>query len=207
MPYLCCEKCKVLGLRKVASQPHSHTISCVRISCSRTTSKIYLSLHPEWKISSSVYLLIHKSLFLLASNLSCKYRNMLPRSKKGDRYLLVALMQLYACYQCVLVCVWVQASINAHTSYIYRMFVHGQWLSFSTPMLNMWKRCGSYFETLRNLWKHKSTCLTSETKHETSSLNSFYLEVCILRMYVTLLMWDTVIQKYSKVYSELSEKY
>lgn len=165
MPYLCCERRKVLGLRQVASQQQSHTVPCAHTSCSRATSAIRLSPCLERKVSSSPGPAYRQITSCSLQVIWATKTGICYLEVKGDINIYKWLSCNCKCATCV--CVWAQASINTHVSYTYRMFgtfsgtvsVH-----LCTLMLIIWKMCGSYFKTLWNLWKHKGTCLTSETE-------------------------------------------
>lgn len=139
-----------------ATPPRVHT------SCSTTTSIIYLSSRLEWKISSSLFLLIDKLLFLLlASNLGYKCRICYLEVRRE-----INIYKWFSCSCTHAICICLSVDKCTHISYIYRMSVcsvaHFQY----TYILwcSLYEKCVFLiFKTLWNLWKPKSTCLTSES--------------------------------------------
>lgn len=131
MPYLCCEKCKVLSSRRAASQRHSRTEACVHAACSRIASVTRLQCVWSGNFPISVSAGRQSAFLLLASDLGYKYRNMLPGSKKGNKYEWLP----GKCTRAISVCLCVSEGrqVQTHTR-ICRMFVRVPWLRFSTSI-------------------------------------------------------------------------
>lgn len=124
------KKCKVLGLRKVAFQEHSHTASCPHELVQNYFNNILVitSGVKNFLLSISAYKQITFSCSLQviwATNTGICY---LEARREINIYKWLSCSCTHA------ICMCLSTVKCTHISYIYRMFVCVQWLTFSTPI-------------------------------------------------------------------------